>query len=645
MTSNLKYRPDIDGLRAIAVIAVVVFHLSEKLLPGGFVGVDIFFVISGFLITRLIHQEISRSNEFSFSHFYMRRVRRLYPAMLATFTLSILLAYLLLAPQHLVDFGRSLIFAVLSFSNVYFWQSADYFDFASQSKPLLHTWSLSVEEQFYMLWPLTLLVLSKSKRSATIIAFIITLSLASLALNVYWFNRQVAIQSWFSLGDVRSAGFYMLPFRIYEFGIGAALVFINQQRLKPALSTTAFVSGAALIVAALFALDSKTDFPSVYALIPCIGAALIIIAGPQHKMAALICNRFMVGIGLISYSLYLIHWPLIVFYKYSKSADLNGIEMIAIFFISVLLAMLMYKFIEQPFRKPTSQTAKAKTNKPFLISALVSAVLVIGVAYNAHASKGWLWRYPASLVEQLSFSRDDYANYFWNNIERTPSQFTNNGNAKVLIIGDSMAADLINVFVESGGDKQLDLAAIKIESNCKTMFTFDSAQYQRMYTSRAAICKKEHDKVLNNLQLIREADKVILATYLSLEHSVKFVIDSALFLKKSGAKQVLILGQKDQQSNGMAFFARMAFKPNLHKIKTPLNDNAQRINASLEKYAKDYQYVDLVSQFCSEQGCQRVTEDGHLIIFDGTHLSQQGAKFIGERLLKDTWFKKLTTQP
>ena len=173
MTSNLKYRPDIDGLRAIAVIAVVVFHLSEKLLPGGFVGVDIFFVISGFLITRLIHQEITRSNEFSFSHFYMRRVRRLYPAMLATFTLSILLAYLLLAPQHLVDFGRSLIFAVLSFSNVYFWQSADYFDFASQSKPLLHTWSLSVEEQFYMLWPLTLLVLSKSKRSATIIAFII----------------------------------------------------------------------------------------------------------------------------------------------------------------------------------------------------------------------------------------------------------------------------------------------------------------------------------------------------------------------------------------------------------------------------------------------------------------------------------------
>lgn len=642
MTSTLQYRPDIDGLRAIAVLAVVVFHLSESLLPGGFVGVDIFFVISGFLITRLIIKELNNTAKFSFGRFYLRRVRRLLPAMLATFLLSIVFAYALLSPQHLVDFGRSLIFAVLSFSNVYFWQSADYFDFASQSKPLLHTWSLSVEEQFYMLWPLTLLLLSKARAKWTILLFIVVVSAASLALNLYWFNQILAIQNWFTVGEVRSFGFYMLPFRVYEFGIGAALVFINQKQHSKALSSFAFMLGVVLITWSFFALDSHTDFPSAYALVPCMGAALMIFSGPQHLFSILVCNRVLIGIGLISYSVYLVHWPLLVFYKYQKSAPLDGFELVAIFSASILAGFVMYKFVEQPFRKPTAASAVQTNNTPFVWSALISAILVVSIGLSATFSKGWLWRYPDSLFEQLSFSRDDYAAYFWNNIEATPEQFSNSGKAKVLVIGDSMAADLINVFVESGGAKELDLSSIKIESNCKAIFTFDQAQYQRMFTSRAAICKQEHNKVLSKLKLVREADTVILATYLSSQHLVKFLIESALFLKESGAKEVLILGQKDQQSDGMAFLAKMALKPNLHKIRTPLNANAKEINSLLLRYAKDYRYVDLVSQFCSAQGCQRVTDDGYLIIFDGNHLSQQGAKFIGQRLLQDSWFKRLT---
>ena len=645
LSSTLQYRPDIDGLRAIAVVSVVIYHLSENLLPGGFVGVDIFFVISGFLITRLIHQEVHHTKNFSFGRFYLRRIRRLFPAMLVTFLLCVGLAYALLAPQHLVDFGRSLIFATISFSNVYFWQSTDYFDFASQAKPLLHTWSLSVEEQFYMLWPLTLLLLSKFRSTNKTLIFITVLSIASLALNTYWFKQQAAITAWFSAGDVRSFGFYMLPFRVYEFGIGAGLVFINRKHLKPSTSSIAFLSGLALIVWSLVALDRKTDFPSFYALFPCLGAALMILAGPNHKLAKLICNRVMVALGLISYSVYLLHWPLIVFYKYNKAASLNGIEIIVIFVLSVVLGALMYRFVEQPFRKPNIDAFKTTNNKPFLLGALVSTILVLGIAFNAHSSKGWLWRYPPALVEQLSFSRDDYANYFWENIEAIPAKFSGNGKAKVLIIGDSMAADLINVFVESGGAKQIDLAAIKIDSNCKALFTFDASQYQRMYNTRAPICKQEHAKVLDNLRLVREADSVILATYISLQNSAYFLIESARLLKSKGAKEVLVLGQKDQQSNGMAFFARMAFKPNLHKIKTPLNANASQINELLANSAKGYRYVDLLEQFCNNDECQRVTPEGHLIIFDGTHLSQQGAKFIGQRLLQANWFKRLTAKP
>lgn len=671
-TQTLGYRPDIDGLRAIAVLSVLVFHLSETLLPGGFVGVDIFFVISGYLITRLIVREIHSTQQFRFGNFYLRRVRRLFPAMCATFLLCLLLSYALLSPQHLVDFGRSLIFAVLSVSNFYFWQSADYFDFASQSKPLLHTWSLSVEEQFYLLWPLTVLLLSKvawsksreprlqapadeaSKigNASVIVAFIALMSLASLALNTAWFNQQLALESIFSWGEVRSFAFYTLPFRLYEFGIGAALVFVDLERASRWLRSTLFVIGLGLIIMALYSLDSQTDFPSYTALLPCIGAGLLILAGPNHPVASLISNRVMVGIGLISYSLYLIHWPLIVFYRYYLANELNNTQMIGVFITSFVLAYLMYRFIEQPFRKArtgqkitdgqTGQTNhRATNNTPFLISSAIAAVTLIGIAFHSQASNGWLWRYPAAVVEELKFTRDDYANYFWQNIESKQEGFEHSGKPKVLVIGDSMAADLINVFIEGGSAEQLDLAAIKIDGNCKTMFALNDDQYQSIFGSRADICRQQHQKVFDSIEQIKQADAVILATFLTIDHFVKYVIQSAHFLGESGAKKVYILGQKTQQFDGMAFLAKMAFKPNLHKIKTPLNDSALRINDLLKKHAKRYEYIDLLPQFCSLEGCQRVTRDGHLIIFDGTHLSEQGARHVGRNLALEPWFKEL----
>ncbi len=641
-TAALAYRPDVDGLRAIAVLSVIIFHFRESWLPGGFVGVDIFFVISGYLITRLIYRELESTQRFAFGNFYLRRIRRLFPAMCATFVLCIVLAYSLLSPQHLVDFGRSLIFAVLSVSNFYFWQSANYFDFASQAKPLLHTWSLSVEEQFYLLWPLTLLLLSKLRSSAWVVLFIIAMSLLSLALNIFWFNNQLALEANFTWGDVRSFAFYTLPFRIYEFGIGAALVFVNSNKLPHWSRLATFIVGLGLIAWSLWNLDSQTDFPSYFALLPCLGAALLILAGPTHVLANLLTNRLMVGIGLISYSLYLIHWPLIVFSRFAQGDELSNLSIFALFALSLLLAYLIYRFIEQPFRRPVKISPQQhKTNRPFLLSSALCAILVMGVAFNAHASKGWLWRYPAAVVEELKFTRDDYADYFWRNIESAQRPFANNNKTKVLVIGDSMAADLINVFIEGGSAAQLDLAAIKIDNNCKTMFTLNDQQYQNIFGSRAEICRQQHQKALDAMDQIQAADAVILATFLTVDHFVQYVAQSADFLKQSGAKKVLVLGQKTQQSDGMAFLANMAFKPNLHKIKTPLNESAARINSLFKRFAKNYEYVDLLSQFCSNEGCQRVTREGHLIIFDGTHLSQQGARFVGRKLDQETWFKQL----
>jgi len=228
----IAYQPHIDGLRAIAVLSVLIFHLNESWLPGGFVGVDIFFVISGYLITKLIIREIDQSGGFSFKGFYVRRVRRLFPAMAATFALSLVAAYFILSPAHVIEFAKSLISAIFSVSNIYFWNTAGYFDSDSSFKPLLHTWSLAVEEQFYLIWPLLLFLIYRCLGKAALIVAVIAISLLSLALNLAVFENRAEIMTWWNASfdrelDLDATAFYLLPFRVFELGIGAGLVFVR----------------------------------------------------------------------------------------------------------------------------------------------------------------------------------------------------------------------------------------------------------------------------------------------------------------------------------------------------------------------------------------------------------------------------------
>jgi len=330
---TLKYRPDIDGLRAIAVISVLIYHLQESLLPGGFVGVDIFFVISGYLITKLIFTELSSTGTFSFKNFYLRRIRRLFPALFATLLFSLVLAYKLFSPSHLIEFAQSLIASIFSLSNFFFWNQSGYFDSDNFLKPLLHTWSLSVEEQFYLIWPALLLGLFAFKRKKIIPFFIIIMGIVSLLLNVFVFSDTLTTSTWFSnqesetLFDVKSTAFYWLPFRVFEFSIGAILVWLGSIR-KQATAHLVFLIGLLMVFSSLIKIDSEMAFPTTTALLPCVGAALMIASGPNHRLSWLVSNKAMVGIGLISYSLYLIHWPLIVFYKYSVGREFESKELV-----------------------------------------------------------------------------------------------------------------------------------------------------------------------------------------------------------------------------------------------------------------------------------------------------------------------------
>lgn len=634
----LKYRPDIDGLRAIAVVSVVLYHLKESLLPGGFVGVDIFFVISGYLITKLIFSELSNNDSFSFKRFYLRRVRRLFPALFATLLFSVALAYYLFSPAHLTEFAQSLIASVFSVSNIFFWHLSDYFDSESTLKPLLHTWSLSVEEQFYFIWPAILVGLFSLKRKPLIPIFIIAMGVASLALNLVAFSQHPVLSNQFSLADVKSAAFYWLPFRVFEFSIGAILVWVNLAPRK-IVSEAIFAIGLTMVVAAVFALNSKMNFPSTAALLPCIGAALMIISGPSHRLAWLVSNRVIVAIGLISYSLYLIHWPLIVFYKYAIGREFDNAEMAGLLVLAVILASLMYRFIEQPFRKP--KTHGKAPNRKFLVGAASASLLTIMISANAITSKGWLWRYPADMVAQLSYEPGDYTDFFWANINRLESGFNNNGKPKVLIIGDSMAADLVNVLVAADASEQLDIATVAIKENCKSFFGLNDTQYEVVYGGGGKTCRREHARILAKKDLLEGADTIILASYFWNLNRLNYISVSASHVKSLSNAEVMVLGSKTQMNNGIWFLHKNAFSPQGHLLRTPPNPKTAVINNILRKSADSYTYFDLLDLFCDQQGCQRLTKDGFAIIFDDSHVSEQGAKFLAQNVKTTDWFKQL----
>ena len=335
--SALKYRPDIDGLRTIAVLGVILFHLSLSFIPGGFVGVDVFFVISGFLITGLISDSVGKG-KFEFLTFYIRRARRLVPAAACTIIVSFVVAFLLLSSEHFKSSAASSIAALFSASNIWFWLESGYFDSSALTKPLLHTWTLSVEEQFYLVWPAALVFLlsARSRAVAPVILFIAGCTSLYFAC------------AWIKLDP--TSPFFLMPFRIYEFAIGALLVWAPTNRLPNQVNEVLLALGLAVIVFCMAVFTENTPFPSYTALLPCAAAALVIYSGRAKYLGWLLRNRAMTWVGERSYSLYLTHWPVIVFYNYYIFTQPSALDIVLMGLITLATAQLQYQFVEVPLR-------------------------------------------------------------------------------------------------------------------------------------------------------------------------------------------------------------------------------------------------------------------------------------------------------
>ena len=474
----------------MAVACVVLFHANVPPFTGGFVGVDVFFVISGFLITRLLADELSRTGRVSFPNFYVRRARRILPALFFTIALSGVFAFLLLSPDALERFGGSALYAVLSLSNVFFWQESGYFDFFSITKPLLHTWSLGVEEQFYAFWPLLLVALS-ALGTRWVLPAIVGLGVVSLWLNGWFLSGYAepaiiaafpAAADW--LHEAPATVFFLTPFRVFEFAIGAAMVWAAGFRLPRLALEPILVVGLGMIGYAVVAYSAATPFPYLAALVPCFGAALVIYAGTARWTGLLLRNPVAVGAGLASYSIYLLHWPVLVFFTHYKGRPPTSVETALLIAATLAGAVAMYRFVELPFRRGAPASARPRT--VLAATAAAAAVLVLP-AWLAWTEGGWEWRIPEqrramSADDWRRLERSEYCQNWHPSLPREPVSCQNYRHATrdIFIWGDSHALHLVPGFSEAYPDRNV---YVLYQSACTPQSGI--AGYVREYADKA----------------------------------------------------------------------------------------------------------------------------------------------------------------
>ena len=332
----MKYRAEIDGLRALAVLPVILFHAGFEWFSGGFVGVDIFFVISGYLITTMLIIDIEKKR-FSILNFYERRVRRILPALFLVMFVTILPAYFVMLPDELQNFGQSLVATTLFANNVLLYLTTDYWALESEFKPLLHTWSLGIEEQYYLLFPFFLMLVWRFGKSRVFWMIVVMAAISLLLSEWAWRNKA-------------NANFYLAPTRAWELFAGSIAAFIVKKQGVKKNNALALI-GLAAIIFSIFFYDETTPFPSVYALVPVLGVVLFVLYAEKETLAAkLLSMKAIVTIGLISYSSYLWHQPLFAFARIRTLEYPSLHLMLALSILSIVLAYFSWRYIEKPFR-------------------------------------------------------------------------------------------------------------------------------------------------------------------------------------------------------------------------------------------------------------------------------------------------------
>ena len=453
----MKYRSEIDGLRAIAVISVILYHAGIQTISGGFVGVDIFFVISGYLITTIILTEMEQ-NIFSIVNFYERRVRRILPALFLVTLVSFPFAWFLLMPSGMQDFSESLIAVATFSSNILFWMQSDYWDTASKLKPLFHTWSLAVEEQYYILFPLFLMLMWRHSKRWILGSFMLVAAIS------------LALAEWGAYYNP-SATFYLLPTRGWELAIGAGIAFYFLYRKKTIRTLLSHklvdellgVLGLLMIGYSIFVFNKETPFPSLYTLLPTVGTGLIILfSSSQTIIGRLLSTKPLVAIGLISYSAYLWHQPIFSFARHLFFPEPGYLVFLCLTILVLPLSYLTWKFVERPFRNKNTFG-----RKEIFIFAIAGSLAFIVVGATGHFNEGFKQRsWYTNLFQKryqpdnkilmaqswkplIALSEDDKYSVENNEYDNKLWFVKNNERENLLLVGNSHSKDIFNVLINS----------------------------------------------------------------------------------------------------------------------------------------------------------------------------------------------------
>lgn len=638
-----RFRQDVEGLRAIAILPILAFHLDPKLCPGGFIGVDIFFVISGALISRMI---LDQGASFSFANFYMRRVLRLAPALLVTLLVTMLAGWRYLGPAEFTALARATFAAALGVSNFYFFLTFDYFQPAGTSQPLLHTWSLSLEEQVYLVWPL---LLTFAARRGAVLWAIAGAGVASIVL-------VIAVQ-----GAIPQAVFYLMPFRLFEFAIGAAVVLADPLIVMlSALARAVLGTIAVLVLGASFIFfDGSTPWPSMATVPPAVATAALLIAGPASVWGRLLALAPLRLMGRISYSVYLVHWPLVVFYRAHTITDASPLELLALFAVTIALGTALHVFVETPFRQtganvtalPNWAQLLAFSPKVQLAGTFMLLLALATVAFATVATNGFPGRLDRARVQML----DKGLSYAGDVCDQRYARCTfgsKTADRVIYLVGDSHALNLVH-----------GLDALLQEWNIRGVALYDHGCLFA-YGSKRFIDGVSDQKCMQNVRraydfLAGTSDPVIIAgNYPGYQNAIGYAdaqvplrhdkneyfawvqdrMLEGLRLLKPETRTIIMVRQTYNSGISLpsclsqpGVDASNADKKCPAMTRTQIREyNAQtdKMIGAIAQAIPSIEVWDPVDAFCQAERCTVFGPDGALYLRDSDHLTNEGSLFL-----------------
>ena len=636
----MKYRPEIDGLRGLAVLPVILFHAGFELFGGGFIGVDVFFVISGYLITTILIQDIEDKN-FSLINFYERRARRILPALFFVMLICIPFAWIWMLPSQMKDFSESLIAVSLFASNILFWRESGYFGAAAEEKPLLHTWSLAVEEQFYLLFPIFLILTWRFGRNKVFWAIVFMAAISLIISEWGWRNKA-------------TANFYLAPTRAWELFAGSIAAFVVQKKGVEKNNTLALF-GLAAIVFSMFLYSETTPFPSVYAAIPVFGAVLFIMFADEDTLAAkILSTKVFVGIGLISYSAYLWHQPLLAFSRLRSFNEPSSLLLFVLIACSLGLAYLSWKYIEIPFRKK----ARIGRLKIFLFSLLGLALFSV-FGFIGHKSNGF-FEYITTQHERTILGSA---------IASPKRQECHTGGAEYLTYDESCEYFAENVTMAVYGDSHtVEFAYALAEelqgsgqgvkhlsfSGCVPTYKIEMDMLEFSKISDVKNCASWTSQTIDGLISDSRIETVIISFKMSYalygnykDHYPRLLDERGNETRRAIWNSLIHLIETLEKSGKKTVFLQQA--PELPQLVGSLISNDDGTSApgvsrswwnrrvafmyeNIEDLERLTEVIDLAEIFCDDQVCYAV-KDNEALYFDDNHMSLVGARRAAKQVI------------